>query len=154
MFSKPICHIKSPYLLPETKAFPIQREVMLVETIPSECEGIPFCKQVMPVEIHIYVCILVRNVWDALSVRQCILSAACCPLLFLVAGVKVIERTSQIEPVAVTVSQRHIEPFCLYPAMVGVASIAGAAYGRQVTFDVVLGVTVDDSSFHIQPVFA
>ena len=127
---------------------------MLVETIPSECEGIPFRKQIMPVEVHVYVCILVRNVRDTLSVCQCILSAACCPFLFLVAGVKVVERTSHIEPVAVTVSQRHIESFCLYPAMIGVASIAGTSYGRQVTFDVVLGVTVNDSSFHIQSVFA
>ena len=94
-----------------TKAFPIQREVMLVETVHPNVRVFPFANRLMPVEVHIYVCILVRNVRNALSVRQCILSAACCPLLFLVAGVKVVERTSQIEPVAVTVSQRHIEPF-------------------------------------------
>ena len=134
------------------EVFPVQGKLVLVVAVVSEREHVAFAEQVMPVERRVEVGVTVGLVGDALSVGQRSLLCAFGQPFLAVNGIHTVECPAQAEPVRIAVTQGDVVPFGLDPSVVLVESEVHAAHVVQPTTDVILRVTVDEASFHVQSV--
>ena len=132
--------------------FPIQRKIVLPETVVIDRKRIPFGEEVLPMECRVEIGKTVRCIGQSYFVVHVLLLGSARPASLVVAGVDAIPCTPDVEPAGERVTQRDIVSLGTDVPVVFVNAVLSRTMLAQAALDIIFCITVNQTDIRIDAV--